>query len=249
MKTTAIIQARMGSTRLPGKVLKPVLGQPMLARQIERVKRARTLDQIIVATTTNPLDTPVYRLAGQLGILAYRGSENNVLDRFYQAALRFNANIIVRLTGDCPVIDPAVIDMTVTAFHRKPADYVSNVHRRSFPRGMDIEVFSFRALETAWKHARSSYNREHVTAYIYAHPKLFKVKTMLAPPFLRRPELRLTVDKPADLKLIRQIYRRLYLQKPYFDLPDIITLLDQHPQLATINQAVMQKASSHQRLV
>lgn len=249
MKTTAIIQARMGSTRLPGKVLKPVLGQPMLARQIERVKRARTLDQIVVATTTNPLDYQICRLADQLDVLCYRGSETDVLDRFYQAAKKFRADVIVRLTGDCPIIDPAVIDMTVTAFHRKPADYVANVHRRSFPRGMDVEVFSFRALETAWKHARSSYNREHVTAYIYARPKVFKFKTILALPQLRRPELRLTVDEPADLKLIRQIYQRLYPQKPNFNLPDIIMLLDQHPQLTTINQAVIQKASHHQRLV
>lgn len=248
MKTTAIIQARMGSTRLPGKVLKLILGQPMLARQIERVKRAQTLDQIVVATTTNPLDYQICRLAGQLDVLCYRGSETDVLDRFYQAAKKFRADIIVRLTGDCPVIDPAVIDMTVTAFHRNHADYMANVHRRSFPRGMDVEVFSFRALETAWKHTRSSYNCEHVTAYIYARPKVFKLKTILALPQLRRPELRLTVDEPADLKLIRQIYHRLYPHQPNFNLQDIIILLDQHPKLTTINQTVTQKTSPHQSL-
>lgn len=248
MKTIAIIQARMGSTRLPGKILKPVLGQPMLARQIERVKRAQTLDQIIVATTTDSLDAPIYRLANQLDIPSYRGSTNNVLDRFYQAALRFNADIIVRLTGDCPVIDPAVIDTTVTTFHRSHSDYVSNVHRRSFPRGMDVEVFNFKTLELAWRQAKSNYDCEHVTAYIYAKPQRFKLKTILAPPSLGRPELRLTVDEPADLKLIRQIYQRLYPRKPNFNLQDIIILLDQHPKLTTINKAVIQKASPHQHL-
>lgn len=248
MKTTAIIQVRLGSTRLPGKVLKQVLGQPMLARQIERVKRAQTLDQIVVATTTNPLDYQICRLADQLDVLCYRGSETDVLDRFYQAAKKFRADIIVRLTGDCPVIDPAVIDMTVTAFHRSHADYMANVHRRSFPRGMDIEVVNFKALELAWRQAKSNYDREHVTAYIYARPKVFKLKTILAPPSLRRPELRLTVDEPVDLKLIRQIYQRLYPHQPNFNLQDIIVILDQHPKLTTINQAVTQKTSPHQRL-
>lgn len=247
-QVVAIIQARLGSIRLPGKVLKPVLGQPMLARQIERVKRAQTLDQIIVATTTNPADSPITQLTDHLGISSFRGSETDVLDRFYQAAKKFRADIIVRLTGDCPVIDPAVIDMTVTAFHRQPADYVSNVHRRSFPRGMDVEVVNFKALKLAWRQAKSNYDREHVTAYIYARPKRFKLKTILAPAPLRRPELRLTVDEPADLKLIRQIYHRLYPRKPNFNLQDIITFLDQHPKLTTINQAVTQKVSPHQRL-
>lgn len=247
-KVVVIIQARMSSTRLPGKVLKPVLGQPMLARQIERVKRAQTLDQIVVATTTNPLDTPIYRLAGQLDIPSYRGSATNVLDRFYQTAKRYRADIIIRLAGDCPLIDPQIINRAVTTFNSGNYDYLSNVHLRSFPRGMDVEVFNFKALTTAWQKARSAYNREHVTAYIYARPQRFKLQALLAPRAWRRPELRLTVDEPTDLKLIRQIYQRLYPRKPNFNLQDIIILLDQHPKLTTINQAVTQKTSPHQRL-
>lgn len=247
MKTTVIIQARMGSTRLPGKVLKLILGQPILARMIDRVKLAKTLDQIIIATSTKSADSAIVRLAKKLNIAYFRGPETDVLSRYYQAAQKFSADPIVRLTGDCPLIDPSIIDQAVTAFKADSYDYVSNVHRRSYPRGMDVEVFSFKALKTAWSTTRSSYDREHVTPFIYNPSNNFKLKHIIAPSGLHRPELRLVVDEMADLKLVRQIYRWLYPQKPQFKLEDILHLLDQHPQLISLNRSVAQKASSHQR--
>lgn len=245
MNPITIIQARMGSTRLPGKVLKKILGQPMLARQIERVKRAQTLGQIIIATSTNPFDTPIFRLARKLRIPVYRGSEVDVLDRFYQAAQKFSAGPIIRLTGDCPLIDPQIIDQAVSVFNSSRADYVSNHHRRSFPVGMDVEIFKFTALKSAWQQANSAYDREHVTPYIYNPTHHFRLKEFIAPPKLRRPKLRLTVDEPADLKLVRKIYRLLYPRKPGFTLEDILQLLDANPGLAGINSQVIQKSARY----
>ena len=253
MKTTAIIQARMGSTRFPDKVLKQVLGQPMLARQLERVAAAKLVDQIVIATSTNPADSSIVTLADKLGIACYRGSETNVLDRFYQAAKKYQANPIIRLTGDCPLIDPVIIDQAVSVFISSSADYVSNHHLRSFPVGMDVEVFSFKALETAWQQASSAYDREHVTPYIYNPAHHFRIKGIVAPPKLRRPKLRLTVDEPADLKLVIKLYQLLYFDrnklvyphKPDFTLEDIINLLDNNPSLANINAQVVQKPAKY----
>ncbi len=248
MNTVAIIQARMGSTRFPGKVLKHILGKPMLERMIERVKRAKLIDQIVVATTTNPQDNSITRLTDSLNISSFRGSATDVLSRYYLAAKKYHADIIVRLTGDCPVIDPVIIDTVVKTYLKDKWDYVSNVHIRSFPRGMDTEVFSFRALTTAWKQARSAYNREHITPYIYAHSQLFKLKQVIAPPPLSRPDLRLTVDESADLRLVRKIYQAFYSSHPHFTLLDIIAFLDQNPAIKSINQSIKQKPTPHQRL-
>lgn len=248
MNTIAIIQARMGSTRLPGKVLKKILGKPMLELQLERIKKAKLIDRIVVATTTKLQDDPIVLLTKKLKVAVYRGSEVNVLDRYYQAAHKYQADIVVRLTGDCPLIDPTLIDQAINVLKTGDYDYVSNVHIRSFPRGMDVEVFNFPTLRKSWHRAKTTYDREHATAYIYSHPRHFRLKVILAPQNLRRPDLRLTVDEPDDLKLIRQIYQRLYPQKPNFNLQDIIILLDQHPKLTTINQTVTQKVSPHQRL-
>lgn len=228
-KTVAIIQARMGSTRLPGKVLKPILGQPMLARMIERVKRAKTLDQILIATSTKPQDDSICHLADKVNLHYFRGSEVDVLGRFYQAAKKFSADIIVRLTGDCPLIDPAIIDTVVSRFKTSKSDYVSNVLDRTYPRGMDTEVFSFNALKLAQRLAKSAYDREHVTPFIYTHPRIFHLKNVTAPASLRHPEFHLTVDEPADLKLITAIFRHLYRKNIRFNLSQIITLLDQKP--------------------
>lgn len=249
MKIIAIIQARMGSTRLPGKVLKKILGKPMLQLELERISRAKTLNQIVVATSRQPIDAQIARLASKLGFLVYRGSETDVLSRYYRAAKKFSADTIVRLTGDCPLIDPIIIDQAISKFKTENCDYVANVHVRSFPRGMDIEVFSFIALQTAWQQTVTPYDREHVTPYIYAHPRLFKLKEIIAPKALYRPELRLTVDEAPDFKLVKSIYQELYASKPHFKLQDIITCIDQHPELKTINQSVVSKPSPYQRLV
>ena len=245
MNTVAVIQARMGSTRLPGKVLKPILGQPMLAREVERIARAKLVDKIVIATSTNPADSSIAALADALGLACYRGSETDVLDRFYQTAQKFSAHHIIRLTGDCPLIDHQIIDQAVSVFTASSSDYVSNHHLRSFPVGMDVEVFKFTALKLAWQQANSAYDREHVTPYIYNPAHHFRIKEFVAPPQLLRPQLRLTVDEPADLKLVRALYQLLYPGKPDFTLKDILNLLDAHPDLAKINLPVAQKPAKY----
>jgi len=230
-KTAVIIQARMGSSRLPGKVLKPILGKPMLERQIERVKRAKLVDQIIIATTTKHKDDPVVKLTKKLNVDSYRGSETDVLDRFYQAANKYHADAVVRLTGDCPLIDPQVIDAVVTAFNQGDYDYASNrTLSFTFPSGMDVEVFTFSVLKKIHKKAQAAYDREHVTPYIYHHPRLFKLKKVEAKNNLQRPDLHLSVDRQEDLKLVRKIYAYLYPKNSQFSFQDILQLFKEKPQ-------------------
>ena len=240
MSVIAIIQARMGATRLPGKVLKKILGKPMLQLEIERIQRAKTLDQIVIATTTNPADDPIIQLADYINIPSFRGSETDVLDRYYQAAKRFTADVIVRITGDCPLIDPALIDRIVTTFLKRNNDYVSNTLKRTFvDRGMEIEAISFKALKTAHTQATHPDDREHVTLYIWRQPTKFKTKNVAAK--VPRLDIRITVDELADFQLVKTIFNYLYPQNPYFTLNDVIAFLDTHPQIKQINKAVMQK--------
>lgn len=223
MKIVAIIQARMGSTRLPGKVLKPILGKPMLQYMIERVNRARTIDQIVVATTTDKRDDTIVKLAKQLNIAVYRGSEMDALDRYFQAAKQYKANIVVRLTADCPLIDPALIDQAVGTFRPSGNDYVGNRHPvETVPSGFDVEVLTIEALARAWHEAISLSDREHVTAYIYAHPELFKVARLT--PLKIRHFPHLSVDTFEDFQRIERIYEELYLKKKHFTLKDVMKL-------------------------
>ncbi|HSJ78283.1 MAG TPA: glycosyltransferase family protein, partial [Erythrobacter sp.] len=179
MRTVAIIQARMGSSRLPGKVLLDIAGQPMLARVVERARRAKTVGEVLVATTIDPSDDPIVAFCQERGIAYHRGSVFDVLDRFYGAARQAGAELIVRITADCPVIDPAVIDLVVEAFHEQSADFACNrlppPAQRTWPIGLDTEVCAFRGLERAWKEASLPYEREHVMPYFYDQPGRFKV--------------------------------------------------------------------------
>lgn len=236
---TAIIQVRMGSTRLPGKVLKKVLGKTMLEHQIERVKRSKTIDQIILATTTNLEDKKIVRLGRKLKVEVFAGSETDVLDRYYQAAKKFGANnTIVRLTGDCPLLDPAVVDQVVNFYkkNKKKFDYASNVRPPTFPDGMDVEVFSFAALEKSWQEAKLPSEREHVTGYIANHPEIFRIGNLSYKKDL--PRLRLVLDNKDDFILIRKIFISLYLKKKTFDLSDIIKFLEKNPKLTLINSHI-----------
>lgn len=237
-KVVAIIQARMGSTRLPNKVLEDLAGQPMLARVVNRTRRAKTLDTAVVATTTQPADDIIIHLCQKQGWPYFRGSEDDVLDRYYQAASAFKADIIVRITSDCPLIDPRVTERVIETHLNSDADYTSN---QGFPRGLDTEVFSFETLERAYEEAKLDYEREHVTPYIYQHPNLFKIKSVEATGKLRRPDLRLTVDTEEDLRLIREIFTRLYRADQIFYAEDVIDLLDKCPELIAINAHVIQK--------
>jgi spore coat polysaccharide biosynthesis protein SpsF len=241
MKVVAVIQARMNSTRLPGKILYKVMDQTLLEIQIERVKRVPLIDEIIVATTTNPGDEPIVDLCRKLRIAYYRGSELDVLTRYYEAASLFKADVVVRLTSDCPVIDPFTIDRVIShyLFHSANLDYVSNFLRRSYPRGMDTEVFSIEALRIAHHEATLIHDREHVTPYIYTHSDRFRLEPVQY--ITNESHHRWTVDTKEDFQLISKIIESLYPTKPEFTLEDMLALLQEHPEWSEINAFVQQK--------
>jgi len=241
VKVAAIIQARMGSTRLPGKVLKKVLDKTLLEYQIERVKRAKTIDEIIIATTTKESDDPIVHLCQQLSIPYYRGSEEDVLSRYYEAATTFGVDVIVRLTSDCPIIDPNVIDKVVEQYldNRDRYDYVSNTLTRTYPRGMDTEVVSYEVLKRAHEEARELTYREHVTAYIYHHPDQFRLCNVSNEK--DESKHRWTVDTEEDFLLIKNILETLYPLNPLFTLEDVIQILLDKPEWVEINAHIEQK--------
>lgn len=243
MNIVALIQARMGSQRMPGKVAEDIAGRPLLAHTIDRVMRARTLSQVAVATSTQPVDDRVAGIAREAGARWFRGSEGDVLDRCLAAARHFQADAVVRICGDCPLVDPGVIDQAVSLHLREGADYTDNCRlAKSFPRGLDVEVINIEALEIAARDGHTPEDREHVTFYIYhRRPDRFRIATLEADGPLRRPELRFTVDVPEDLALMRAIYDRLYGVEHYVPIEEAIELLDREPELAAINGQVMQK--------
>ncbi len=255
-RTIAIIQARMSSTRLPGKVLREIAGEPMLARVIERAKRAQLVDEVVLATTTDPSDDPVAAFCAERGYNFTRGSLNDVLDRYYQAAKEYKAEVIVRLTADCPVLDPDVVDETIRAQREGNFDFVANrlppPMGRSFPIGLDTEVCTFAALERAWKEADKKHQREHVMPYLYENttlnaenrtlqtgtsPRGFKIALVNHVPDYG--SLRWTVDTPEDLEFVRQVFARF--EHDDFDWQDILALLEREPELAKINADVHHK--------
>lgn len=237
LKVTAIVQARMGSTRLPGKVLLDLAGETVLGRVVRRLCRARLIDSVMVATTTAPADDAIATESRRLGIAVFRGSELDVLDRYYHAAGQSAAEVIVRITADCPLIDPEVVDITLKAFLDSAADYASNVLRRSFPRGLDTEVFSFAALQRAWREAREFYEREHVTPFLYGHPEIFQLKSV------ENAEncsgYRWTLDTEADWQLLQQIYLR-FGGRDEFNWRQVVELMEREPELSQLNAHVLQ---------
>jgi len=232
-----IIQARTGSTRLPGEVLEQIEGKPMIWHVDERVKHAKNVDKIVLATTDSPKDDQLASLATSSGVECFRGSENDVLDRYYQAAKKYNADVVVRITGDCPVADPEIIDSVVDFFTKNTYYYVSTAYpKATYPDGLDAEVFTFSALEKAWKEASLGSEREHATPYIWKHTELFKVKS-----FENKEDLsfmRWTVDEEKDLKFIREVYKRLYSSQKIFLMQDILDLIKKEPALMDINQGI-----------
>ena len=228
-----ILQARASSSRLPGKVLKPLLGEPMLARQIERLKRSTRLDQLVVATSDQADDLAIAALCAELDVPCYRGPLNDVLQRFYLAAQPFGPSQIVRLTGDCPLADPALIDELIALHLDGGYDYSSNCWDPSYPDGLDAEIMSVATLALLAEYAHTPTQREHVTYYIRQHADQFKIGALSRTPSLAY--LRWTVDEPADFALVEQIYQRLYPSNPAFATDDILALLAREPQLATLN--------------
>lgn len=238
-----IIQARMGSSRLPGKVLKQACGRTLLELQYERIQAAKTIDHIIIATTQAIVDEAIVECCKTGNMSCYQGSENDVLDRYYQAARQAGASpgdAIIRVTGDCPLLDPEVLDQVVNLFWSSGVDYASNVNPPTFPDGMDIEVFKYEALEKAWQEAQLTSEREHVTPYLRNHSEIFSQANYLCSNDLSA--LRLTVDEPEDLEIIRSIYEQLYPPKGVFLLADILALIDANPHLLDTNQGITRNA-------
>ncbi|PKP61382.1 MAG: acylneuraminate cytidylyltransferase [Candidatus Altiarchaeales archaeon HGW-Altiarchaeales-1] len=240
-KIVAIIQARMGSTRLHGKVMKKILGKEVILHDIDRIKQIKNLDKIVIATTTKKDDDIIVETIKNYnsGIGIFRGSEDDVLDRYYKAAKEFNATVIVRITSDCPLIDPLVSDKVIETFLNNKCDYCSNCLKRTYPQGLDTEVFSFEALEKAWKEAKEDYQREHVTPYIYEHPEKFKLLNVLNDKDLSH--LRWTLDTIEDFNFIDEIYKRLYKENKSFYIEDILKVLEKEPKMLEINKDIKQK--------
>jgi len=242
-RTVAIVQARMASTRLPGKVLMPIAGKPMLQWVVERINKSAEIDNIVIASTFNPLDDAIVDEAKKLGVACFRGSEEDVLLRYLEAAKKFNADFIVRICSDSPLIDSELIDETITAFKRaQPTiDFCCNHIPRQYPLGLDAQIFSLAALERANQLARKAYERSHVTIYMYEHPDQFEVHNVV--PNVAFGEHRWTVDTPEDLEFVRQVYAHLIEKKPYFTWHDILSLLKQNPKLMELNEHVTKKAT------
>lgn len=232
-----ILQARCSSSRLPGKVLKPILGKPMLLRQIERLARSQRIQKLVVATSTDPSDAPLEEICRQHGIACFRGSLNDVLERFYQAAVSFGArdsDWIVRLTGDCPLIDPQVVDAVIDFGIQGGYDYASNALKPTFPDGLDVEVIPFARLAEARAEATLPSDREHVLPFIHKRPQRFRLGSYEGK--IDHSSLRWTVDEPADFELVNRIYEALYPENPEFSTQDILNLISENPRLSHLNK-------------
>ncbi|KKK38902.1 acylneuraminate cytidylyltransferase [Mesobacillus campisalis] len=241
MKIAAIIQARMGSTRLSGKVLKELKGKSVLSHVIERVRQSKFIEDIIIATTNHERDNNIESEAFKCGSKVYRGSEDDVLSRYYFTAQENNVDVIIRITSDCPLIDPNVIDEIIEFYLNGNYDLVTNagsdLEQRTYPRGLDTEIFSFEVLENAFINGKENYHREHVTPFIYEHSnKIHYFKNQVD-----YSKYRWTLDTQEDFKLISEIYKRLYKGTHDFYLPDTIELFEQEPYLFTINAHIEQK--------
>lgn len=235
-KAQIIIQARRASTRLPDKVLKDILGKPVLELVIERVRKAGMAEDILVATTKRIEDKEIVVLANRLGVEAFTGSEDDVLDRYYEAAKKYSMKHIIRITADCPLIDPEVIDKVAEHYFGTEADYCSNMLERSFPDGEDVEVFSFSVLEDAWKNSNLASEREHVTPYIVKNPEKFELENFkIDKDFSGK---RWCMDQDRDFQFIKRVYEALYPKDPGFSMYDVLDFLAKHPEVEAINKDI-----------
>jgi spore coat polysaccharide biosynthesis protein SpsF len=239
VKTVVIIQARMGSTRLPGKVLLDLGGQTVLSRVVRRTQQSKRTQEILVATTDLAQDAAIVAECDRLHVSCFRGSEQDVLQRYYGAAMSCAADAVVRITSDCPLIDPDVMDETIRVFEDERADYASNVNPRRFPRGLDAEVFTVAVLERAWREAREPYQREHVTPYIYNHPETFHIASNIGKDDYS--EHRWTLDTPEDLNLMRAIYAS-FGNAQTFGWRDVLALVESRQDIRELNSQVVQKS-------
>ena len=233
-RTIVLLQARMSSTRLPGKVLKDILGKPMLQWQVERIRRARLVDQVVVATSVEASDDPIVDLCAREKIACHRGDLADVLGRMYGAVEALGpSDHLVRLTGDCPLTDPAIVDACIALHIANGADYTSNAHTRTYPDGLDVEVMTKSALARACREARQQYEREHVTPFIYRRPDIFTLDALV---YVRDlAHLRWTVDKPADFDFVARVFAELAPGNPDFGWRDVLALVEARPEIAAIN--------------
>lgn len=243
MKVVCLVQARVGSTRLPGKILKEICGKTILHHEIDRLKKCKEIDEIVIATTDKEDDDKIVNEAKKLSVKYFRGSENDVLSRFYYSAKENNADIIVRVTSDCPCIDFEILDKMLIYFKEKykekQVDYLSNTIKRTYPRGYDIEIFTFSALEKSYINAEKEYEREHVTPYIYD-----KTNNFLKLSFENKDdysEYRVTLDTIEDFIVIKNIFENLYYKNPYFKLNDVVQYLNNNLHIVDINKHIEQK--------
>ncbi|MCS6104153.1 acylneuraminate cytidylyltransferase [Clostridium botulinum] len=240
MKVVCIIQARMSSSRLPGKVLKKICGRTVLEHDINRLKLASNIDEIVIATTINHEDDKIVEEAKRLKVKYFRGSENDVLSRYYFAAKENRASIVIRVTSDCPCLDYVILDKMIELFIEKSNfDYMNNTIERTYPRGYDIEIFYFYALEKAFHNAKKHYEREHVTPYLYDLHNNFKILSYKN--IQDNSNYRVTLDTPEDFEVIKIIYEALFNKKRYFLLNDVVRFLDKHPEVVKINNYIEQK--------
>ena len=243
MKITATIQARMGSTRLPEKVLLPILGKPMLAHQVERIQKSMLIDEVIIATSTNSRDDAIEDLANRLGVLCFRGSEDRVLDRVISALKHFQVDINTDFCGDCPLPDHTIIDSVIGFYlkHQGRYDFVGTGLKTTFPPGQDVFVYPSRVLYDVIHHIDRPEDYEHVAVNIRSRSEIYRTFNIEAPPWYRYPDLLLEVDTAEDFKLVTAIFEALYPTNPHFLLSDIVRFLGAKPELASSNQHVARR--------
>lgn len=234
-----IIQARTGASRLPKKVMLKIMGKTLLEHYVHRVSRSALLDEIVIATTRKPEDDVIIDEAEKLGVNSFRGSEHDLLERYYKCAQKYDATVVVRLTADDPFVDPEVVDRAVGIFLDNNVDFVNNHFDPTYPEGLDIEVYSMKALEKSWKEAMLLSEREHVFPYIQNHPEFFKTITFRQ--YRDLSYLRWTIDYDCDFQMTKRVYDHLYDGKKVFLQEDILELLEKHPEISRMNAHIRRK--------
>jgi len=244
-RVVASIEARMGSSRLPGKVLMDIEGKPALTRLLERLQRCQRVDEIVLATTDNDTDDVLADWAGNNNVCCYRGSEKDVLNRVVCAHRETKSDIVIEVTGDCPLLDPEVIDMGVDTFFSNNCDVVNNLVKLSFPQGIDLQIFSLSLLEDVEKKIDDPAVREHVSLYFYENPEKYNLLTLIAPQRWYGPKLRFQLDYQEDLEFIRTVYKSMIekYNDANFGLEEIMNLLKSHPDLSKINAHCKEKSA------
>ncbi|WP_419797491.1 MAG: cytidylyltransferase domain-containing protein [Terasakiella sp.] len=241
----ATIQARMTSTRLPGKILKPALERPLLAYMVERLRHIPSVDDILLCTTVNETDDVLVDFAKEQGILCYRGSEHNVMSRVLEAAQEYEVDTIVETTSDCPLIDPDICEQVIRHYFDTKVDYCSNIYKRTYPIGMDVQIFKTDVLADAYSRTEDEEEREHVSLFIYRHPELYDLQWIEAPKGLHDPHLRLTLDTAEDYEMICKVFEALYPNNKNFTLCDVLDFLQENPDVRAINNDIQHKWVSY----